>query len=359
MTHKETGFNLLKWYEKNKRDLPWRKTKNPYLIWISEIILQQTRIDQGTSYYIRFVDRFPDVATLANASEDEVLKYWQGLGYYSRARNLHASAKFIQHRLNGVFPKEYDQIFKLKGIGSYTAAAISSIAFNEPYPVIDGNVNRVISRFFGIEKAINTAEGATEIKEKLNLLFIKEDAGDFNQALMELGALVCKPSSPVCHECALNNKCVARAQNRIKDLPYKIKLNAPKELYLYFFVLRFKKGNENGVYLNKRGADSIWKNLYDFPSIESKKKRNIKTVITEFQKKSDPIEFAEDNPVIIGPINHKLTHRNISAYFVEYLINTDYKSFNGKKLLRVNLKKTGDYPVPKLIENYLKTSLKS
>ena len=353
----ETGLDLLKWYEKNKRDLPWRKTQDPYLIWISEIMLQQTRIDQGLSYYLRFVSRFPNVETLANASENEVLKYWQGLGYYSRARNLHASAIYMHEHEDGIFPSTYEQILNLKGVGPYTAAAIASIAFGLPHPVIDGNVNRVISRYFGVEKAVNTSEGAKEIREKLNLIFVKEDAGSFNQAIMELGALICKPSSPNCEACALINNCVARKQNRIKDLPFKIKLNAPKEMYLYFFVLKFKKDQAQFVFLNKRDVDSIWKNLYDFPSIESKDERNIKEVITEFIKNSNLDNAKVGAPKINGPINHKLTHRNINAYFIELNVNNDFIEFESNELLSVSLDMIEEYAVPKLIENYIKAHL--
>jgi A/G-specific adenine glycosylase len=354
---KKTGFDLLKWYEKSKRDLPWRKTKDPYLIWISEIVLQQTRIDQGLSYYLRFVSRFPNVEELAKASEDEVLKYWQGLGYYSRARNLHASAIYIQNKKNGIFPCEYDQILNLKGVGPYTAAAIASIAFSLPHPVIDGNVNRVISRYFGVEKAVNTTEGAKEIKEKLNLIFIKEDSGNFNQAIMELGALICKPSSPNCNECILNHNCVARSQNRIKDLPFKIKLNVPKEMYLYFFVLNNKKGKEKTVYLNKRNKNSIWKNLYDFPSIESETERDIKGVITEFAQNYSLKDLDSETSKFVGPINHKLTHRNIMAYFIEINVNSDFKGIGDGEFIKVKYKELKEYAVPKLIDNYIKGHL--
>lgn len=348
------GELLISWYNKNKRNLPWRKTKDPYLIWISEIMLQQTRVNQGLDYYLRFVKRFPTILSLASASEEEILKYWQGLGYYSRARNLYATAKYIHNEKCGIFPHYYDEILKLKGIGPYTAAAISSICFGLPHPVIDGNVTRVISRVFGIKEAVNSLVGLNEIEKKLNSIFIKENAGDFNQAIMELGALVCKPSNPDCNSCILSTKCVAFKLDLTNELPNKTKTKPPQNRYLYYFVMKFKKKNTYFVYFNKRQGNTIWKNLYDFPGIELRKKEK-KSIIFERLKKSDYLlnsTFKIEE--IMGPIKHKLTHRNIYAYFISIRLDGDLSNNKENKLLAVNELAYAKLPVPKLIENYIK-----
>jgi len=351
------GQDLIVWYKKNKRDLPWRNTNDPYLIWVSEVILQQTRVDQGLSYYLRFVERFPTIKDLAYASEDEVLKYWQGLGYYSRARNMNASARQICELYKGKFPVNYDQIKSLKGVGPYTAAAIASIAFNLPYVVIDGNVNRVISRLFGIEIAVNTTKGQELVAEKLNTIFVRNDPANFNQAIMELGAMICKPSSPECNKCVLNVNCVAFQQNRINEFPVKIKLKSPKLLYLFYFILKYQNCSQQFVYLNKRGENAIWENLYDFPGLQFNFKRETNEVVTEFKKKYFLKNFALDPEKITGPIKHQLTHKSIRAFFIEF--NIDKHSVNNFKdeLIAVTVEELQKYPVSKLMENYIKSNL--
>lgn len=347
------GKKLIKWYKRAKRDLPWRNTKDPYLIWISEIILQQTRVDQGLPYYQKFINRFENVNELAKADEKEVLNYWQGLGYYSRARNLHTSAKQIVVHFDGNFPTTYKEILKLKGVGPYTAAAISSIAFSEPYPVIDGNVSRVVSRLFGICDAVNSTIGLKVINEKLNTFFVLEEPGNFNQAIMELGALVCKPIAPNCNNCVLSENCFAFNQDQIEIFPIKNKLKAPKKLHLYYFVLK----DRDLIYLNKRKSDNIWKNMYDFPGFESDKKRNTCEVITDFTKKYELKNIQPEFLKVKGPVKHQLTHRSIRAFFTEINVDGGFKANEYPELTPVKITDLTNYPLPKLIENYLKLHL--
>lgn len=345
----QIGYKILNWYYKNQRDLPWRKTKNPYNIWVSEIILQQTRIDQGKDYYIRFIERFPNIISLANAQEVEVLRYWQGLGYYSRARNLHFSAKLILKKLNGIFPNKYEDLIKLKGIGPYTAAAIASISFDLPYSVVDGNVMRAISRLKGLNKPINTSEGRNYIKKNLDEIFIRNQSGDFNQAIMEFGAIICKPKNPLCDSCVLINECVAFKKGIVNNLPNKTLTLRPKDLFIYYFVI-FDKLNKT-VYLRKRRKDGIWKNLYDFPSFDSEKK----ITANQLYKKNEFTNlFLEQNYEIYNPekLKHKLTHRTIFASFFPIIINNILMSHKKMGLSAVNLKMLREKPVSRLIDIY-------
>lgn len=245
---------LINWYQKNKRDLPWRNTKDPYCIWISEIILQQTRVVQGYDYYQRFIQRFPDVATLASADQGEVLKYWQGLGYYSRARNLHEAAKDILSRFGGVFPQDYGSVLSLKGIGEYTAAAIVSFVWNQPYPVIDGNVFRVLSRLFALDTPVDTGPGKKQIAELAQTLMDPMYAGIHNQAIMEFGALQCIPQNPDCENCPFVNRCLGYASGDILQFPVKSnKIKTRNRYFNYFFIT-----NEGDTYLHRRtGKDYL------------------------------------------------------------------------------------------------------
>jgi A/G-specific adenine glycosylase len=309
---KDTSRKILKWYDEHKRKLPWRETKNPYLIWISEIMLQQTRVDQGMEYYLRFVNRFPELKSLAMADEEEVLKYWQGLGYYSRARNLHFSAKCIWNELNGKFPQTYDEILTLKGVGSYTAAAIASISFGLPYAVIDGNVMRVISRLFGIEIPVNNSKGQNQIKQELDTIFVEDQPGTFNQAIMEFGALFCIPKNPNCEQCIFRNECIAFKKNCVSDLPNKLKSRPPKDYFIYYFVILNEM--DGSVYLRKRKNNGIWKNLYDFPSYDTERKMNLKQVMGS----DEFVELLRDQPYKISKakiLKHQLSHKNIFANF--------------------------------------------
>ena len=251
--------DLIQWYSFHKRPLPWRETKDPYRIWLSEIILQQTQIKQGLPYYLKFTANYPTVFDLAKASEDEVLKHWQGLGYYSRARNLHKTAKYVAEELNGVFPKTYKELLTLKGVGDYTASAIASICYEEPVAVVDGNVYRVLSRCFGVDTPINSTEGVKQFKRLAMSLLPKNNIGDYNQALMEFGAKQCKPKSPDCSNCPVDSECAALATASIQKLPIKLKKIKIRKRYLNFLVLLTK--NHKTV-MEKRIEKGIWQHLY-------------------------------------------------------------------------------------------------
>ncbi|NLF42576.1 MAG: A/G-specific adenine glycosylase [Bacteroidales bacterium] len=263
--------NLIDWYSENKRELPWRGEKDPYKIWISEIILQQTRIEQGLNYYYSFIESFPDVFKLAEAPQEKVLRLWQGLGYYSRARNLHQAAKEIVDKYNGRFPKDYQKLLGLKGIGPYTAAAIASIAFELPFPVLDGNVARFLSRLYGVQQAINSTEGQKLILGIANELIANQKPSVFNQAMMEMGALICKPQ-PQCNVCPLTQWCFAWKHKCTDMLPVKIPKKKPYDRYLNYFVFQNKEhsSEDNSFIIRQRKEDDVWKDMYDFPCYESK-----------------------------------------------------------------------------------------
>lgn len=258
---------IIRWYHKNKRDLPWRHTSDPYKIWLSEIILQQTRVQQGLPYYKVFIGKFPTVHDLARAKDDVVMKAWQGLGYYSRARNLHHTARYISTELKGRFPNDYETIKSLKGIGDYTAAAIASFAFNKPHAVVDGNVFRVLARCFGIHTPIDSTEGKKAFTRMAEQLLDKKDPGTFNQAIMEFGALQCVPQSPDCRKCPLKKSCKALARNEVDQLPVKSQKTKVRTRFFNYFVMR-KQGK---LLIRKRTEKDIWKNLYDLPLLETKK----------------------------------------------------------------------------------------
>jgi len=270
---------------------------------------------------------------------------------------MHASARQIIELFKGKFPVNYDQIKSLKGVGPYTAAAIASIAFNLPYAVIDGNVNRVISRLFGSEIAVNTNNGQELIKEKLNTIFVRNDPANFNQAIMELGAMICKPSSPECNKCVLSVNCAAFQQNRVNEFPVKIKLKSPKLLYLYYFILKHQNNSHRFVYLNKRGENAIWKNLYDFPCLQFDFKKEMNEVVTEFKQKYFLNNFDLDPEKITGPVKHQLTHKSIMAFFIEFNIGKHYVNNINDELIAVTIDELQKYPVSKLIENYIKAHL--
>ena len=342
---------LLYWYKFNKRDLPWRNTRNPYFIWISEIILQQTRVNQGYQYYLRFIERFPDVKTLADAQEEDVLKLWQGLGYYSRARNIYHAAKQIMTDNNGIFPSDYHDIIKLKGIGSYSASAIASIAFKQIYPVIDGNVLRVISRIYGITTAVDSSKGKNEVQVILNELIDSENPDIFNQAIMELGALVCIPINPKCETCPLKLICYAFENKTIDRFPVKRKKITQRNRFFYYLFVNQINKNGHSIYLNKRIGNDIWKNMYDFPLIESEKELIINDDFIVHIKKILGIEiFTIKN--ISQKFKHQLTHQTIFTFFIEIEILEALSLFHEYFAVPSNdIKK---YPVPKLIDNYLK-----
>lgn len=332
---------LIKWYNLNKRNLPWRNTVDPYKIWISEVILQQTRVEQGLPYYNKFILNFPNIIKLSQAKEDKVLKLWQGLGYYSRARNLHFTSKYITEKLNGEFPKNYDGLIKLKGVGKYTASAISSFAYNEKKAVLDGNVFRVLSRYFGVFDPVDSTLGLKLFEEiSFKNLPIKNIA-TYNQSIMEFGALQCKPASPNCELCPLNFNCWAFLNNKISSLPVKNKKIIKKERFFNFIVL----ANEKFVFIEKRIKNDIWKNLYQFPLFEDSD--------LNFKPAKDLVK----NGVLLKKtkIKHILTHQRLNVVFWHYNVN---KLEKNKKYKTIEIKKIDQYPVPKIVENYIAENLR-
>ena len=306
---------LISWYLENKRNLPWRKTINPYHIWLSEVILQQTRVAQGLPYYIKFTEVFPTVFDLANASEEQVLKLWQGLGYYSRGRNLHKTAQIVAFEHKGIFPKTYNELLKLKGIGTYTAAAIASFSQKEVVPVVDGNVYRVLARYFDLETDISSASAKKEFTSLANELIDKKQPDVFNQALMEFGALQCIPKKPNCSICIFNDSCVALQKKKVDLLPIKLKKTKVTERFFNYLVLE----DESGQYvIQQRTTKDIWYNLYEFPLIESKKELNEK----EVKEKLSTTSFFTNKLLSLKPYDEKsvlhiLSHQRLKIRFWE------------------------------------------
>ncbi|MFT6209614.1 MAG: A/G-specific adenine glycosylase [Bacteroidia bacterium] len=331
---------LLQWFEKVKRDLPWRETKNPYKIWISEIILQQTRVDQGLPYYDRFIAAFPEIQDLANANEDEVLKLWEGLGYYSRARNLHFTAKIVANELRGTFPNTYEGLLELKGVGPYTAAAIGSISFGLPVAAVDGNVYRVMSRYFGIMESIDETPTKKQITELANEVLEKEHAGNHNEAVMELGATVCSPVNPTCRECPLQRGCKAFANNIQSELPIRSKKTKVRDRYFYYSV-RVCNGE---VLISRRGAGDIWQGLYEFPLIEVDSRLEESEIIKLLNLSSTEVVFN-----VSSEFKHILSHQRIYAKFV--LIKSG--SFENSDFIRATLAGLESFAFPRLINRYL------
>lgn len=328
---------VVEWYDLNKRDLPWRGIKDPYKIWLSEIILQQTRVSQGLPYYQKFIKNYPNIKSLASAKEQEVLRLWQGLGYYSRARNLHRCAKEVMKLHGGSFPGSFNELKKLPGIGDYTAAAISSICFNEMRAVVDGNVFRVLSRAFGFYDAINSNSGKKKFTQLANELIASHPPALFNQALMEFGALHCKPQSPLCEECPLQKNCYAFQNSLIDSLPVKEKIKKIKKRYLYYFISK-----KNGTLLMKNRKDKdIWQGLYDFPVIEKSRSTKPEKVALEFNLKSKSISISKT-------YKHVLSHQTLFARFV--FVDNPVK-LNGSKYY--SIKKIKSLPKPVLISRFL------
>lgn len=345
---------LLKWFGQNHRPMPWKGEKNPYLIWLSEIILQQTRVEQGLPYFLKFKETFPTVQQLADAPEDEVMRLWQGLGYYSRARNLHTTAKYISYELNNEFPKTHPNILKLKGVGTYTAAAIASFAYDLPYAVVDGNVYRVLSRYFGIETPIDSTEGKKEFAKIAQELLDKKQAANYNQAIMDFGATMCTPKKPNCATCPFSKKCVAFNMQKSDILPVKSKKIKKTERFFHYLLINYKES----VYLQKRTHKDIWQHLYQFPMIEN---TQIMT-FTDIQKGSSWQEILKKETIGTTTITQSevykqtLTHQKIRAIFYE--INLDKEidgSFIEKEgiilVKKVDLDKFG---FPKIIDLFLK-----
>jgi len=337
---------IINWYQDNKRDLPWRATKDPYKVWLSEIILQQTRVVQGLPYYNKFLNRFPELKNLASASEQEVLKQWQGLGYYSRARNLHATAKHIQNELDGNFPLDYDSLLKLKGIGDYTAAAIASFCYDEKKAVVDGNVYRVLARYFGIDTAINSHAAKKEFKALAFEMMDKENPGLFNQAIMEFGALQCIPSKPDCNICPLKDSCVGLQKNKVAILPVKAKKNKIVRRYFNYLIL---VTDENKTVVRMREGKGIWQNLYEFPLIESDKSIDYKTLIGDkkFLEYTEQQDFSL-NLLTDEDIVHKLTHQHLFIKFwLVSLLEYSKKTISWRSVSHL--------PFPIVIHNFIES----
>ncbi len=343
---------MLNWNQKiNLRSMPWKGEKNAYKIWLSEVILQQTRVDQGLAYYLRFVADFPTISDLALADEKKVFKLWEGLGYYSRCRNLIETARIIHFKLQGIFPNTYDEIVELKGIGSYTASAIASFAFGLPYAVVDGNVYRVLSRVFGIDEAIDTKRGKKRFADLAFLLLDKEQPGTYNQAIMDFGATVCKPSAPLCSDCVFKSSCVAFDQKTVQELPIKRKRVQTKQRYFYFFDIRF----QNKIALIERIEKDIWQHLYQFPLVELSRGGNTNTAI----EKAKLQNWISDNCTttnVNGTYSQKLTHQHIKAQFVKISSQMQPEGLQDYEWAHPN--QLDQYGFPKIIIEYLKLAQK-
>lgn len=335
---------LTKWYLQNKRDLPWRKTKNPYFIWLSEIILQQTRVAQGLPYYLSFANAFPTVFDLANASEEQILKLWQGLGYYSRARNLYQTAQYVAFELKGVFPTNYNDLLQLKGVGEYTAAAIASFCYNEKVAVVDGNVFRVLARFFNVETDISLHSAKKEFSLLAIEVMSNTNPALFNQAIMEFGAMQCLPKNPNCENCVLNYGCFALKMKKQNVLPFKSKKTKIRNRYFNYLV--FLDENKNTL-IHKRTAKGIWHNLYEFPLLETEQEENSEYLYNLVQK----------NKFVVNPILsihqtsltteiHKLSHQQLHINF--WIITVKGQIING-----INFTKLVQFPFPIVIYNFI------
>ncbi len=335
---------LIAWYKKHKRDLPWRNTKDPYKIWLSEIILQQTQVIQGLNYYIKFTETFPTVLDLANAPEDKVMRLWQGLGYYSRARNLHTAAKTVKTNHKGKFPNSYESIKTLKGVGDYTAAAISSFAFNLPHAVVDGNVYRVLSRLFNISTPINSTGGKKEFQLLADELLNHKQPGLHNSAMMEFGALWCKPQNPKCEECPLQEHCLAYEKNTVTSLPVKDKKIKIKNRHFHYFIFNYK----DGVYIQKRINKDIWQNLYEFYLIETESAVGIEDILKDKNLKN--LVKVSEVVSITSEKKHILSHQHIYSTFYELKIKQPIKS---KSLIKIKRNEVNNFALPQLINKYL------
>lgn len=340
---------LLEWNKKsNDRAMPWKGEKDPYKIWLSEIILQQTRVEQGWNYYLKFIENFPTITQLANAPETKVFKLWEGLGYYSRCRNLIATAKTISGQYNGQFPSDYHQILALKGIGPYTAAAIASFAFNLPYAVVDGNVQRVIARFFGIDIPIDSSKGKLLFSQLAQDLLDKKNPGLYNQAIMDFGATICKPLAPVCNVCPLNSGCSAFREKKVQVLPVKEKKILKKNRWFYYLILRFR----NKLYVRERLGKDIWKHLHEFYLLESDQ------ALSTEELKKDPLfkPFLKQKGAIIQPVSEEykqqLTHQLLHGRFIE--VQLPHPPDLGTEFKAVSYEELEHLAFPKFIITYLR-----
>ena len=347
---KEFTKIIEQWYAEHGRELPWHDTKDPYKIWVSEIILQQTQVKQGYDYYLRFIDRFPDVQTLAAADEDEVLNYWQGLGYYSRARNMHAAAQ----SMNGTFPTTYEGVRALKGVGDYTAAAICSFAYGMPLAVVDGNVYRVLARYAGIDMPIDSTAGVKLFRQLAEEYLDKHRPSLYNQAIMDFGALQCTPGRPQCEACPLQETCVALREGRVEELP--VKQHKTQQTFRYFHYFLIRQGGQ--TYINKRTAKDIWKNLYELPMVETEDAMTDRTtdVFAALKERLGTAAELEFRPLKQG-VKHVLSHRIIVADFYEVRVPEGVVLNLGANYLKVDVEALSDYAFPVLVNNFLRKYL--
>ncbi len=342
------------WYSDFGRTLPWRGIDDPYRIWLSEIILQQTRIEQGRDYYLRFVEAFPTVASLAAASEEQVLRLWQGLGYYSRARNLRAAAIYIVNECGGVFPSTYEGILKMKGVGRYTAAAIASFAFRLPHPVIDGNVYRFVSRLYGIATPIATDAAYKEFEALLLRQIDRSRPDRFNAALMDFGSLQCKPA-PDCTVCPFADECVALRTGRVDILPVKAQKAKPKDRWFYYFDLRWMENGAEHTLMEQRNGKDIWRGLYQFPLMETEKELDEKQLSVEAKRfVEENFQLSIINFQLSIPYLHQLTHRTVHARFLRAELPSR-PPFLPEKTCPVAVSGIKNIPVSRLIDRYLQS----
>lgn len=339
--------SLILWYLENGRNLPWRETRDPYPIWLSEIILQQTRVEQGLPYYDRFLKAFPTVKDLALASEDQVFKLWQGLGYYSRARNLHTTARYIHFERGDVFPDNYKDLLQLKGVGDYTASAISSICFDETQAVVDGNVYRVLSRVFGLDTPIDTTAGKKQFRELAQQLIDPDQPGTFNQAIMEFGARHCVPRNPDCQSCIFRDRCVAYKLDQIEKLPLKKGKTKVKKVYHQYLVLTSSDGK---TILERRDGKGIWSGLYQFPLMETDQPYPINEQLPEqlLEPYREGYGLRSVSLYNEQAVVHVLSHRRIYAHF--WILETEELADKG-----VDFKSISNYPVPVLMDKFIQS----
>jgi A/G-specific adenine glycosylase len=347
MDNRYFSDKVVEWYFRHKRDLPWRDTNDPYKVWLSEVILQQTRVNQGLPYYQRFIDRFPTVYDLASGTEQEVLRLWQGLGYYTRGRNLHKCAKTVVSIYKGVFPDNYEKLLELPGVGEYTAAAIASFSFKKPVAVVDGNVFRVLSRVFGIADEINSPTGKSVFAALAANLLNKSRPDHHNQAIMEFGALQCIPRNPLCSGCVLNTICYAAANSLQTALPKKVKAKPSRRRYLYYIVVQ----SRNSLLMRKRSGKDIWKGLYDFHSIENESPISKKAILKKIRESLGD-DVTEGDLAVSTDYKHILSHQVIMARFV-LIKRRNLQRPEDKNLKFYTFEKINDLPKPVLITRFL------
>ncbi len=329
---------LISWYLQNKRALPWRETNDPYKIWLSEIMLQQTRVAQGLPYYLKFIGHFPTVFDLANADEQQVLKLWQGLGYYSRARNLYKAAKLVAFEMDGRFPTSYTEILKLPGVGEYTAAAIASFAYNEPVAVVDGNVYRVLSRFFEVETDIASSSAKAEFTALANEVLLPQNPAAFNQAIMEFGALQCVPQNPDCSSCVLSSSCAALKNNKVSILPVKSRKAKARKRYFNYLVIQ---DEQDRTVVQKRTGKGIWENMYEFPLIESEYETDVANVQNFVCNEVEAVYALPEHDIV-----HKLSHQHLHVKFWKVSVKGHVKNSMGGAELRA-------LPFPVVLYNFI------